>query len=58
MDAATGAVRWQQPTGTGQSTVTVRAGIVFDTDENGHLYAVDAASGSVLWDHANQAAGG
>jgi len=58
MDAATGALRWRQPAGTGQSTVTVRAGIVFDTDENGHVYAVDAATGSVLWDHANQAAGG
>ncbi len=58
LDASTGEVLWQTtpPSGGGTSgPVTTANGVVFgcSLDPAGHMYALDAASGAVLWDFAS-----
>jgi polyvinyl alcohol dehydrogenase (cytochrome) len=58
LDASTGAVSWQTtpPHGGGASgPVTTANGVVFgcSLDADGHMYALDGASGKVLWDFAS-----
>ena len=58
LDAATGAVLWTTaaPTGAGApGPVTAVDGVVFgcSADDGGHMYALKASSGSVLWDYAS-----
>lgn len=54
LDAATGAVLWQTPPTFGGSTsgpVTTTNDVVFGCalDATGHMYALNAANGSILW---------
>ena len=54
LDAVTGAILWQTTPPDGGSTsgpVTSANGVVFgcSLDATGHMYALDAATGSVLW---------
>jgi len=54
LDAATGEIMWQTPDPLGavnQGPVTVANGVVFacSMDVGGHMYAMDAATGAVLW---------
>lgn len=53
LDPTTGERKWQYPmTGPGNAwpgTVTTAGGLVFFADDDGHLVAVDAATGKHLW---------
>ena len=54
LDYRTGKVRWSRTgprTGAGNGILSTAGGLVF-TNESGHLVALDAASGKVLW-HVN-----
>jgi alcohol dehydrogenase (cytochrome c) len=51
LDYRTGKVRWSR-TGTGGNGILSTAGGLVFTNESGHLVALDAASGKVLW-HVN-----
>lgn len=55
LDAATGRVQWQTPNPQGQGApgpVTVANGVVYacSADGAGHMYAMKASDGSILWD--------
>ncbi len=59
LDARTGAVLWQTTPSNGGSTsgpVTTANGVVFgcSLDENGYMYALDAATGAELWSFASE----
>ncbi|HBX71174.1 MAG TPA: polyvinylalcohol dehydrogenase [Chloroflexi bacterium] len=58
LDAVTGAILWQTTPPSGGSTsgpVTTANGLVFgcSLDPQGHMYALNAATGAVLWDFAS-----
>jgi len=58
LDAATGEVLWQITPPDGGSTsgpVTTANGLVFgcSLDPDGHMYALNAASGAILWSYAS-----
>lgn len=64
LDKATGALLWQQTTPTGRTggllgtlsgPVTVANGVVFgcSLDVLGYMYALDAATGNILWEFAS-----
>ncbi len=58
LDAATGAIQWQTRPPAGGSTsgpVTTANGVVFgcSLDPMGHMYALNAATGAVLWSFAS-----
>jgi outer membrane protein assembly factor BamB len=49
-DATTGALRWTFPTSTSvTASPAVSGGVVYAGDYDGTLYAIDEASGSLLW---------
>ena len=49
LDYRTGRVRWSRTgNGAGNGILSTAGGLVF-TNESGHLVALDAASGKVLW---------
>jgi outer membrane protein assembly factor BamB len=51
LDATTGAIRWRFTTqdGTENSTPAVAGGVVFAGSFDGHVYALDAATGQEIW---------
>ena len=59
MDAATGEILWQTPDplvgNVNQGPVTVANDVVFvcSMDVDGHMYALDTRTGSVLWSFAS-----
>ncbi|HET7036378.1 MAG TPA: PQQ-binding-like beta-propeller repeat protein [Thermomicrobiaceae bacterium] len=58
LDPATGAILWQTPDplgGIDQAPVTVANGVVYgaSADAEGHMYALDAVSGKILWSFAS-----
>ena len=53
LDAATGAYLWQTPdplNGKDYGMVTTANGVVFAASNSGHMYAMNAATGQILWD--------
>jgi polyvinyl alcohol dehydrogenase (cytochrome) len=57
LDAATGRILWQTPDPTGnldKSALSVANGVVFAGSMSGHMYALDAATGQVLFDFLGQ----
>jgi polyvinyl alcohol dehydrogenase (cytochrome) len=53
LDARTGAVVWQIPEphgGLAQGAVTVANGVLYAGALDGHMYAINAATGAVLWE--------
>jgi polyvinyl alcohol dehydrogenase (cytochrome) len=58
LDAATGKIVWQTANPTGRQTpgaVSGANGVVFgcSLDPEGHMYALHAATGAILWDYAS-----
>jgi polyvinyl alcohol dehydrogenase (cytochrome) len=58
LDAATGKIIWQTPDPEGDPLdiggVTVSNGVMFVGSMSGHMYALNAATGDVLWDFEGQ----
>lgn len=53
LDTVTGKVLWQIPEphgGFAMSAVTVANGVLYASSLDGHMYAIDAGSGKVLWE--------
>ncbi|MGC9666071.1 PQQ-binding-like beta-propeller repeat protein [Planosporangium sp. 12N6] len=54
LDVATGRVLWQVPEphgGMALGAVTTAGGVVYAGSLNGYMYAIDAATGKVRWEH-------
>jgi polyvinyl alcohol dehydrogenase (cytochrome) len=57
LDPATGAIEWQTPDPSGGvdiGAVSAANGVVYAGSLSGHMYALNAATGSVLWDYPGQ----
>ncbi|MCC8396217.1 PQQ-binding-like beta-propeller repeat protein [Paraburkholderia sp. MMS20-SJTR3] len=58
LDPSTGKLLWQRadPTGSSldQGAVSVSNGVMFAGSKSGHMYALNAATGDVLWDYPGQ----
>lgn len=51
MNAGTGAINWKYPVRSSvKNTISVSDGLVLAQDVEGYLYAVDAASGKLVWE--------
>lgn len=51
LDGQTGAVRWSYPVRNSiKNTIVIEKGCVFAQDAQGYLYALDAASGKLVWE--------
>lgn len=52
LDANTGMLIWQYPTGGGEASPAVANGVVYVGSNNGNLYALSAKTGALLWQYA------
>lgn len=51
MNALTGAVRWKCPVRSSvKNSIAATQGLVFAQDVDGHLYAIDASTGRLVWE--------
>lgn len=51
MDALTGVVCWKYPVSSSvKNSIAATQGLVFAQDVDGHLYAVDASTGQLIWE--------
>jgi polyvinyl alcohol dehydrogenase (cytochrome) len=57
LDPSTGDILWQTPDPSGGvdiGSVSTANGVVYAGSLSGHMYAINAATGAVLWDHLGQ----
>lgn len=57
LDPVSGKIDWQTPDPSGGvdiGAVSTADGVVYAGSSSGHMYALDAATGAVLWDHLGQ----